>query len=191
MQKKILVVDDDEDIAGIIADFVKLEGYDVATTDSPQGAVRLISQSRFDAFLLDIDMPGGNGISLCRTIRGMEEYAAAPILFITGSTAYLEEAFAAGCNDLINKPIDPHILRARLSGHMERTEQAVLLSSIRRMLDHYVSKRTREIVEKARLTGELPQPNRRELVVLFTDVRGFTSLSEEVDPGDLFSLIEL
>jgi len=189
MQKKILIVDDDQAIAGVIAEFVKLEGYGAATADSPNDALHLLSQDRFDAFLLDVDMPGGSGISLCRAIRGMKEYEAVPILFITAKPSHLEEAFAAGCDDFIDKPIDHRILRARLRGHMERAEQAVLLSSTRRLLDQYVSKRTREIVEKEALTGELPQPHRRNLVVLFTDIRGFTSLSEQVDPGELFSLI--
>jgi adenylate cyclase len=189
VQKRILIVDDDETIRELLGELVRLEGYYVATAESPRDALRLLSDSRFDAFLLDVDMPGGDGISLCRAIRGIQQYEASPILFITGNTDGLEEAFAAGCDDYISKPVDHRVLRARLNGHMERREQAVLLSTTRRLLDQYVSRRTREIVEKAALTGELPEPERRNVVVLFTDIRGFTALSEEVDPVALFSLV--
>jgi adenylate cyclase len=189
VKKKILIVDDDEAIRGVLEEFVRLEGYDVATADSPSDALHRISQSRFDAFLLDVDMPGGSGIALCRTIRGMKEYEASPILFVTAATARLEEAFAAGCDDFISKPIEQHVLRARLNGQMERREQAVLLSTTRRLLDQYVSRRTREIVENSALTGRIPQPERRSAALMFTDIRGFTALSEEVDPVDLFSLV--
>jgi adenylate cyclase len=187
--RKILIVDDDPAIRGLLAEFVKLEGYDVATAESPAETLHLLSQTRFDAFLLDVDMPGGNGISLCRTIRGMKEYEACPILFVTAKTSHLEEAFAAGCDDFINKPIEHRVLRARLNGHMERREQAVLLSTTRRLLARYVSRRTREIVENSALTGEIPQPERRSVTLLFTDIRGFTALSEDFDPVDLFSLV--
>jgi adenylate cyclase len=149
----------------------------------------ILSTTQIDAFLLDIDMPGTNGISLCRKIRQKQGCEAVPILFITGDRSSLEESFSAGCDDFIDKPIDALVLRARLRSHLQRAEYAKLLNSTRKMLDQYVSKRTREVVEKAAQTGILPQPTKREVVILFTDIRGFTALSEEIDSDELFSLI--
>ncbi len=57
------------------------------------------------------------------------------------------------------------------------------------MLDQYLSKRTREVAEVAAQTGLLPSPEQREVVILFTDIRGFTALSEEMEPDRLFSLL--
>ncbi|PYR99886.1 MAG: hypothetical protein DMG12_19370 [Acidobacteria bacterium] len=187
--RKVLIVDDEEAVRRLIAELVEREGYDVLHANSAESAMATASRYRIDAFLLDLDMPGTSGTTLCRMIRGIKEYEAVPIVFVTGTTSNLEEAFAAGCDDLINKPIDPLVLRARLNGHVQRAEYAKQLSSTRRMLDHYVSKRTREVAEKAAQTGILPSPKKRDVVILFTDIRGFTALSEELDPDELFSLV--
>ena len=188
-RRKILVVDDDEAVRSVIVELLERDGYDALQANSAESAMIALSMNRIDGFLLDIDMPETNGISLCRMIRQIKDYEAAPILFATGSTTNLDEAFAAGCNDFISKPIEPLVLRARLRGHLQRTEYAQLLSSTRRMLDHYVSKATREVAENAAQTGLLPLPQRREVVILFTDIRGFTALSEEIDSDELFSLV--
>jgi adenylate cyclase len=119
----------------------------------------------------------------------MHEYEAVPILFLTAAVNHLEQAFEAGGDDLLEKPVDARILRARLNAHMQRAEHAVFLSSTRRMLDSYVSKRTREMAEQAASTGRMPVPTRGNVVILFTDIRGFTALSEEMDPDELFNFV--
>jgi len=187
--RTILVVDDENSIGCLIEELLEGEGYDVLHADNADKAMQVIADHRIDGFLLDVEMPGKDGIVLCRKIREIETYAVAPILFVTSTTTNLEKAFAAGCDDLINKPIDALVLRARLNGHMKRAEFSKELSNTRRMLDHYVSKRTKEIAEIAARTGVLPSPVQRELVVLFSDIRGFTALSDELAPQKLFSLV--
>ena len=181
-KRKVLIVDDEEPIRRLISVLLERDGYDPLLADSAENALVAISTNQIEAFLLDIILPGMSGISLCRMIRKIEQYQASPILFVTGTVNNLEQAFDAGCDDLINKPIDSLVLRARLRAHIQRAES-------RRMLDQYVSKRTREIAEKAALTGILPSPIQREVVILFTDIRGFTALSEEIEPDELFSLV--
>jgi adenylate cyclase len=63
------------------------------------------------------------------------------------------------------------------------------LERMRRVLKQYLSKRTLEVVEDASVTGVLPPPEEKDLAVCFTDMRGFTALSEETEPTRLFSLI--
>jgi adenylate cyclase len=188
-RRKVLIVDDDEPIRRLIGAMIERDGYDPLLADSGESALVTTSTNHVEAFLLDINLPGMSGFSLCRKIREIQQYQTAPILFVTSTVNNLEDAFAAGCDDLINKPIDSLVLRARLKAHIQRAEYAQLLSSTRRMLDQYVSKRTREIAEKAAMTGVLPSPIQREVVILFTDIRGFTALSEEIAPDELFSLI--
>lgn len=188
-KRKILVVDDEEAVRHWVAEFLRSEGYDVLEADGAEAAIAAMPGHRLDGFLLDIDMPGASGTALCRRIRGIQEYETAPIMFVTGSTANQEEAFAAGCDDLIDKPFDPLVLRARLHGHLARAETARMLDGTRRMLDRYVSRRTREVAELEARTGTLSRPERRDVVILFTDIRGFTALSEDIEPGELFSLV--
>jgi len=142
-----------------------------------------------DVFLLDIEMPAMSGLSLCKALRNMDKYKLAPILFLTGTNSNIDAAFAAGCDDVLGKPVDPLILRARLTGHVRRMEDAQKLERIEKMLDHYISKRTREIVKTAAQKGSFPPPVYRDVAILFTDVRGFTALSEDIDAHRLFSLV--
>src|SRR5437867_2429142 len=110
-RRNILVVDDEDAVRRFIAEVVESADCDVLQANSAESAMTIASANRIDAFLLDIDMPGASGTSLCRMIREIDEYRTAPILFVTGTTTDLEEAFAAGCDDLISKPIDPLVLR--------------------------------------------------------------------------------
>jgi class 3 adenylate cyclase len=188
-KKAILIVDDEPAIRRLFASLLTAEGYEVCEAESAEDALALLGGRKIDGFLLDIDMPCSNGIALCRSIRATSGYETAPILFVTGNESRLEEAFAAGCDDLISKPTDRLVLRTRLRGHLQRADFANQLSKIRRMLDRYVSKRTRDVVELAVQTGDQPAPALRQVVVLFTDIRGFTALSDEMEPGALFSLV--
>src|SRR5580698_4293112 len=174
-KRRVMIVDDDEAVRSLLAGLVEQEGYEAFPADSAKSAISLASREQITAFLLCMDSPEINGPTLCRTIRGMADYKLVPIIFVAGTNSNLTEAFAAGCDDLINKPIDPLVLRARLNGHIQRTESFQQLDRTRKILDQYLSKRTREVAEIAAQTGVLPSPEQREVVILFTDIRGFTA----------------
>src|SRR5262249_43010466 len=118
-------------------------------------------------------------------------YRITPILFVTGAGEHdhVAAAFAAGCDDFISKPVDGVVLRARLGNHLERLAYFRQLEGARRALNRYVSKRTREIAEAASRTGNLLPPEQRDVVILFSDIRGFTALADDMDPQKLFSLL--
>ncbi|MHA6325970.1 response regulator [Roseivivax sp. CAU 1753] len=108
---RLLVVDDD----GIIRDLLKIALYrasyfDAAFAASGQSALDLIETSKtpFDCFLLDVNMPGIDGITLCRRIRAMPGHADTPIIMITrlDHRKYISDAFDAGASDYIVKPFD-------------------------------------------------------------------------------------
>jgi adenylate cyclase len=185
----ILIVDDDEDVRFLLAAMLESDGYAALQTNSAERAMEIASANRIDAFLLDIAMPGTSGIELCRMIRKLPAYKGTPILFVTGAADNLAEAFACGGDDFLNKPIDRLALQTRLKVQLQRAEHGGRLSRTLSMLDRYLSKRTREVVESAARTGVLPSPEQREVVILFTDIRGFTAMSEEMEPTRLFKLI--
>jgi class 3 adenylate cyclase len=186
----ILVADDDRDVRETFAHILESDGYEVAEADSGESTIVQALNGHIDAFLIDLEMPGMNGIEVCRTLRRLEQYQTTPIIFVTGTGEHgLSEAFAAGCDDLINKPVSVVILRARLKGHLERMEYFQRLERARRVLRQYLSKRTLEVVESASLTGNLPPPEERDIAICFTDIRGFTAFSELIEPNRLFSLV--
>ncbi|MEI4195952.1 response regulator [Roseovarius sp. E0-M6] len=116
---KLLVVDDEPLFLELMSKYLGSLGYaDVRTCTTAQAALDAIASetSPFDCCLLDIKMPGMDGIELCGRIRAHPEYAVTPIVMITAMTekSYVDEAFRAGANDYVNKPIDRVELEARM-----------------------------------------------------------------------------
>lgn len=116
---KILAVDDDAIFLRLLSvNLTKMNYTDVTLVDSPQSALRALdtTDTPFDCFLLDINMPGMDGIALCEAIRKRPTYASAPILMLTGLSGQddMAAAFKAGATDYTTKPIDELELSTRL-----------------------------------------------------------------------------
>ena len=191
MKRTILIADDNAEFRHVMAGIVESNGYDVVQAESGEQAIALAMNQGIDAFLLDVEMPEMTGVELCRVLRSTEKYRSTPIIFLTGAgeETDLSDAFEAGCSDFIPKPPSTTVLKARLKSHFERNDYILRLESARRVLKQYLSKRTLEMVETTSLTGILPPPEERDLAICFTDIRGFTAFSEEMEPGKLFSLV--
>ncbi len=191
MAKKILVVDDEVAVRSVLRTLLEDEGYEIFENRTAEEALRTATVNEIDAFLLDIDLEGMSGVELCRALRLMERYRLTPIMFVTGHDegSALESGFKAGCNDFLKKPIQTAVLRVRLKGHLERMEYMSELEKVRRNLSRYVSTRTKAVVETYSRTGELPAPQENDVCICFTDIRGFTALSEEMESHVLFSIL--
>jgi DNA-binding response OmpR family regulator len=145
--KTVLIVDDEWQIRFLISEAVKREGFIPLEASDAKSAVKIMQSSPIDIFLLDVDLNGMSGLQLCRKIR--EKDKVTTIIFVTGGDTTTPEAFAAGCDDIVAKPIEPLVLLARMTGHIQRTSYAFQLKRTHQMLAHYVSRRTREVVEHA------------------------------------------
>lgn len=118
MEYKVLIADDEADIANMLRRFFQSRGYRVFSAASGSEAVAL-AQRGPDIILLDVNMPGMDGLEVCRRIR---DHISCPILFLT---ARVEEAdklrgFAAGGDDYIVKPFSLAELEARVQAHLRR-----------------------------------------------------------------------
>jgi adenylate cyclase len=189
--KRILIADDGRSMRTTLAELLTSRGYTVVEADDAESAVKMAASSVMSAFMVDLQISGKSGIDLCRSIRSMDRYKVAPIILMTNNDdpATLVDAFAAGCDDFISKPLEPTVLLARLTAHLQRTEYLKELEETRLMLHRYMSTRTREIAETCTKTGSFPSPEQREVVILFTDIRGFTALAEQMKPSELFELL--
>ncbi|WP_204112409.1 response regulator [Shimia biformata] len=108
---KILAVDDDENIRDLLTASVEAEtDHQIVTAESGPEAIRLINEADdpFDCFLLDIQMPVMNGITLCEKIRKTPGYRRTPIVMLTAMSQkkYIDRAFSAGATDYVTKPFD-------------------------------------------------------------------------------------
>lgn len=116
---RILAVDDDSVFLMLLQHVLGNLGYrDLVCVNSGQEALALLRDPSedFDCLLLDIEMPGMNGIELCRRVRAIVAHKDLPIVMITAmkSLDFVEPAFRAGANDYVHKPIDELEMRTRL-----------------------------------------------------------------------------
>jgi len=142
---RLLAVDDDDIALELLTGALRGAGYeDVVSASSGAQALKIIAESDqpFDVFLLDIQMPGINGIDLCRQIRGMARFRTAPILMITAmqERRFIDQAFAAGAIDYINKPFDPMELGARVRIAEKLSQQAVQVETTLNEVDYLKSR---------------------------------------------------
>ena len=117
---RILSVDDDPVFLALIRAHLSDLGYnDVVQAETAEAAIAIVTRSerRFDCLLLDIDMPGTDGVALCAALRALPQAARVPIVMVTGQsgTESVERAFAAGATDYLTKPLNRTDLRGRLA----------------------------------------------------------------------------
>jgi CheY-like chemotaxis protein len=108
---RVLAVDDDTMVLELLQESLTLFGHsETMTAISADAALGILrgGQTRIDCFLLDIQMPGMDGIELCKKIREMRIYARTPIIMLTAMSQpeYVERAFAAGATDYLTKPFE-------------------------------------------------------------------------------------
>lgn len=116
---RILLVDDDHTFSEILVSNLAQRGFqNVTVAHSADEALAMVASQRlpFDCFLLDIMMPGKDGVELCRRVRQRDECRSAPIIMITSSAAqhHMGRAFEAGATDFMRKPLDPTEMEGRI-----------------------------------------------------------------------------
>jgi two-component system phosphate regulon response regulator OmpR len=121
----ILVVDDEPELREVLKDYFAAHGYTVLSADRAATARTLAAQHRIDAALLDVAMPGEDGLSLARHLR--ERYEKLAIIMLTAAGTVLDRivGLEVGADDYLSKPFDPRELLARLKTILRRTAAAV------------------------------------------------------------------
>jgi DNA-binding response OmpR family regulator len=116
----ILVVEDERNIALVLEDDLKLEGYEVEVTGDGQTAVERDRQRAFDLILLDVMLPRKDGFAVCRELR--RAGLRTPIILLTAKTQEAEKVLGLelGADDYVTKPFSPLELRARIKAVLRR-----------------------------------------------------------------------
>ncbi|MDO5345159.1 MAG: response regulator transcription factor [Lachnospiraceae bacterium] len=129
MNKKILIADDEKDIVSMLGSFFERKGFLVLSAANGTETLKQVEKQP-DIILLDINMPGLDGLEVCRRIR---DHISCPILFLT---ARIEDAdkvkgFAAGGDDYIVKPFSLVELEARVQAHLRREARHIFETQVR------------------------------------------------------------
>ena len=119
----ILVVDDDAEIRRMLSEYLGGHGYRVSAVADGAGMRAALAQELPDLILLDLALPGDDGITLARQLRARHNVG---IIMVTGSSEPVDRivGLEVGADDYIGKPFDPRELRARIKSVLRRTQQA-------------------------------------------------------------------
>jgi two-component system KDP operon response regulator KdpE len=117
----ILIADDDPDLRLVLRRTLEALGFEVGESSSGEQAVREVEARRFDAVLMDVNMPGAGGVEACRELRRMAPYQQILMLTVRDSEAAKIEALDAGADDYITKPFSIPELMARLRSAVRRS----------------------------------------------------------------------
>jgi len=120
---KILIVDDEMDIAELISDVLVDEGYETVIKNDGLSAIETIKNEQFDLIILDIMMPGMSGVEVCNKIR---ETVSSPIIFVSAKNQIIDKVlgFEIGADDYITKPFIVEELVARVKAHIRRSNRS-------------------------------------------------------------------
>ncbi len=133
VQAHLLVVDDDERIRGLLQKFLIRHGFLVTVARDAAHARRILAGLEFDMLVLDVMMPGEDGIALTRHLR---QSMALPILLLTakGEAANRIEGFEAGADDYLVKPFEPKELLLRINAILRRVPVVKSEASVPKVL---------------------------------------------------------
>ena len=209
---RILVVDDMPANVRLLEAVLQPAGFSVTSASSgPEALERVVSELP-DLVLLDVQMAGMNGYEVCRRIRENEETALIPVVMITSHDNEARiDGIRAGADDFVTKPFDHQelLLRVRSLVRIKRYHdtiraQAAQLSELNRTLEARVAEQVEELGRMARLRRFLSptlaevvmergdsvlESHRRELAVLFADLRGWTDFSAGTEPEEVMAVV--
>jgi len=122
--KKIVLIEDDQDLYSLIQYNLEKEGFAVAGSQTGKGALDLCRRERPDLIILDIMLPDSDGLEICKAVRAHPELAHVPVIFLTARASETDRivGLELGANDYIVKPFFVRELIARLKVHFRGTQ---------------------------------------------------------------------
>jgi len=133
MKQTVFVVEDDADIARLIKHYLEQAGFLVRTFPRADKVSASAEQNPPSLFLLDIMLPGGDGIDLGRRIRQVPSLRMTPVIFVTAKSSESDRltGFDVGADDYISKPFNPKELVARVKAVLRRFERPLVPSVLK------------------------------------------------------------
>jgi len=211
---RILIVDDNETNRCILATRLGAEGYETVEADDGERALAVAHEAAPDVVLLDVMMPKIDGFEVCRRLKGDATLGFVPIIMVTAraDSKDVVTGLSAGADEYLTKPVDHPALVARVRSMLRIKElhgrveaQAAELASWNRTLEQRVAEQLAQLERVGRLKRFLsPQvaelvlsssptealaSHRRQVTIVFCDLRGFTAFAEIAEPEDVMAVM--
>ena len=125
---RLLIIEDDPDIRALLSEFLTREGYEVKTLDSGRLATQTVESFAPALVVLDLMLPGEDGLSVCRRIR---QHSNVPVIMLTAKSAEVDRivGLELGADDYLGKPFNPRELLARIRAQVRRAGMATTMGS--------------------------------------------------------------
>jgi len=217
----VLIADDNAMNLDILQARLTAHGYEILTAADGPAALSLAREKHPDLILLDVMMPGLDGLEVCRRLKGDPSLPFTPLIMVTAraDSRDVVSGLEAGADEYLTKPVDQAALVARVKSmlrvkalHDTVQEQAarleaqtVELAGFNRTLEQRVQEQVAQLGRLGRLkrffspqlaelivAGGAEDPlksHRREVTVVFLDLRGFTAFAETAEPEELMGVL--
>ena len=152
VKSKILIVEDDLDVAEMLNAYFRVQGYEVFTVNWGEDGVRAAQTVMPDLMILDIRLPDIDGFEVARRVRGDRRTNEIPIIFLTEKRERTDrlQGFEAGADDYITKPFDVQELRLRVRNALKRVSQGSLTNPVSGLPEGpLVEERLSEVIHKS------------------------------------------
>ena len=211
---RILVADDTPANVRMLETRLRHDGYEVVVARDGEETLAVAQAAQPDLILLDVMMPKLDGIAVCRQLKSDPAFPFTPIIMVTAMTDTKDvvAGFDAGGDDYLTKPVDQQALMARVrsmlrikSLHDTVQSQAAELARWNSTLEERVATQVAELERVGRLKRFFSPPlaeaivrggaddplasHRREIAVVFIDLRGFTAFAETAEPEELMGVL--
>jgi adenylate cyclase len=210
----VLVVDDIEMNRDMLCSLLEVDGHKTAVAENGRLALELIKANRFDLVLLDVMMPEMNGYEVLEYLKSDHALRDIPVIVLSAldEIGSVVRCIELGAEDYLPKPFDPVLLRARIGVCLEkkrlRDQEIRLRNELEewnKTLEHRVQKQLEQLERLERLkrffspqlaelivSGGTEDPlktHRREITVVFLDLRGFTAFAETSEPEEVMGVL--
>jgi len=204
---RILIVDDTPMNVKLLEGILAGHGYAVSTAPSGPVALERVREERPDLVLLDVVMPEMSGYEVCRRLRADEPTRLLPVIMVTALDPVQErvKGIEAGADDFLTKPINQPELVARVRSLLRVKSLHDELAELNRTLEQRVRDQVAQLERLGRLrrffspqlaelilAGDADDPlksHRREVTVVFLDLRGFTAFAETAEPEEVMTVL--
>ena len=195
----VLIIEDEPDIRKTIDYNLSKESFKVVQAESIAQGEKALAANKIDVIILDLMLPDGSGLTLCRDIKSDAKTKHIPIIILTAKTEEVDRVvgFELGADDYVTKPFDKMILEARISACIEkkllRDKEKQLLEEIRKEKEKsdslLLNILPKEIADRLKSGEELIADKHNEVSVLFADIIEFTPQSQNLNPKELVSIL--
>ncbi|HSE04990.1 MAG TPA: response regulator [Methylomirabilota bacterium] len=210
----ILVVDDNQDNRDMLARRLRRQGYEVLTAAGGRAALVALARAPVDLVLLDVMMPDLDGYAVLERLKADPALRDIPVLMISALDELdsVVRCIQLGAEDYLGKPFEPVLLQARIGAclekkrlHDQEARQRRELAELNQTLEQRVAEQVAQLERLGRLkrffspqlaelivAGGAADPlktHRREVTVVFIDLRGFTSFAETAEPEEIMGML--